>query len=139
MQRTISDLGNLLLAFVMVWAYLSFCQFLLIWSGNLPEETPWYMLRLEHGWQFVALALLLFQFALPFVLLLSGNLKRNRRALAGVALLVVVMHSVELLWLIIPAFRENVKPEGAFLFVAALVGIGGLWLGVYLGQLRQWP
>ncbi len=139
-QRTMNDLGNLLLAFVMVWAYLSFCQFLLIWSGNLPEETPWYIPRLQGGWQFVALALLLFQFALPFVLLLSTDLKRNRRALAGVALLVVVMRAIELLWLIVPAFHgEGVTVVGGLLHVAALLGVGGLWLGFYLWQVRQWP
>src|SRR5204862_377899 len=96
-QRTMNDLGNLMLAFIMVWAYLSFCQFLLIWSGNLPEEVPWYRPRIDGPWRIAAVSLLLFQFALPFVLLLSTDLKRNRRALAGVAMLVVVMRAVELL------------------------------------------
>jgi hypothetical protein len=139
-QRVMGDLGSLLLAFVMVWAYLSFCQFLLIWSGNLPEEVPWYVARLEGPWKFVALALLLFQFALPFVVLLSADLKRNRRALAGVALLVVAMRTLELLWLIVPAFgHHDVSVLGVLLYPAALVGAGGLWLGFYLWQVRRWP
>jgi hypothetical protein len=143
-QRAMNDLGSLLLAFVMVWAYLSFCQFLLIWSGNLPEEVPWYMARLEGPWKLVALALLLFQFALPFVVLLSRDMKRDRRALAAVALLVVGMRAVELLWLIVPAFGHGgegheVSVLGAVLYPAAIVGVGGLWLGVYLAQVRRWP
>jgi hypothetical protein len=142
------DLGSLLLAFVMVWAYLSFDQFLLIWSGNLPEEVPWYIARLEHGWVYVALALVLFHFALPFVLLLSTNVKRHRRRLATVALLVVVMHVVDLSWLIVPAFShghgQGSEEHGSLviavlLYTAALAGIGGVWLGEYLRQIQRLP
>jgi len=69
--RHFHDHGKLLLAFVMIWAYFSFSQFLIIWSANLPEEIPWYLRRLRGGWQYVALGLIIFHFALPFVLLLS--------------------------------------------------------------------
>jgi hypothetical protein len=139
-SRTMGDLGSLLLAFVMVWAYLSFCQFLLIWSGNLPEEVPWYLARVEGPWKYAALSLLLFQFALPFVALLSTDVKRNRRVLARVALWVVLMRIVELLWLIVPAFgHDSVGVVGVILYPAALAGVGGLWLGVYLWQVRRWP
>jgi hypothetical protein len=140
------DLGSLLLAFVMVWAYLSFDQFLLIWSGNLPEEVPWYISRLEHGWVYVALALVLFHFALPFVLLLSTDIKRNRKRLARVAMLVVLMHLVDLFWLIVPAFGHGHGGDehgslaiAGLLYMAALSGIGGVWLGVYLWQLQRLP
>jgi hypothetical protein len=140
------DLGSLLLAFVLVWAYLSFDQFLLIWSGNLPEEVPWYISRLEGGWVYVALALVLFHFALPFVLLLSTDIKRNRRRLATVALLVVLMHVVDLFWLIVPAFGHGHGAEehtpvlvSALFYATALVGIGGVWLGFYLWQLQRLP
>jgi hypothetical protein len=143
-RGNLRDLGNLLLAFVMVWAYLSFDQFLLIWSGNLPEEVPWYIVRLEGGWRYVALALVLLLFAGPFVLLLSLDLKRNRRGLAGVALMVVGMRLVELLWLILPAFNHRGGEQPSFLLsallqVAAVVGIGGVWLWCYLWQLRSMP
>ncbi len=139
-RSSVHDLGSLLMAFIMIWAYLSFCQFLLIWSGNLPEEVPWYVARLEGPWRYVALALLLFQFALPFVLLLSADLKRNPGRLARVALLVVGMHAVELFWLILPAFGgRGPGAVGVVLYAAALVGVGGVWLGVFLWQLRQWP
>ncbi|PYT05037.1 MAG: hypothetical protein DMF60_13295, partial [Acidobacteria bacterium] len=78
------DLGKLMLAFLMLWAYFSFSQFLIIWSGNLPEEIPWYVRRLQSSWKWVGLALVVLQFALPFVMLLSRDLKRNARTLVVV-------------------------------------------------------
>jgi hypothetical protein len=140
------DLGSLLLAFTMVWAYLELSQFLIIWSGNLPEFVPWYLARLQHGWSYVGLALILFNFALPFVLLLSTDVKRDRRRLGGVALLVVVMQVVNQVWLTIPSFT-HVRPEEAdtqamfdvAMVPVALAGAGGLWLAAYLTQLRAAP
>jgi hypothetical protein len=141
------DFGSLMLAFVMIWAYLSFSQFLLIWSGNLPEEVPWYVARLAGPWVYVALALLLAHFALPFVLLLSTDVKRDRGRLALVALLVIVMRIVDQFWLLVPAFdRGNAEASaagtpalGVLLYAAALAGIGGLWSGFYLWQLGRAP
>src|SRR4029434_2658651 len=83
-REQVHDLGKLMLAFVMLWAYISFTQFLIIWSGNLPEEVPFYLQRLAGGWQYLALAIVLFHFALPFAVLLSRDLKRNARSLATV-------------------------------------------------------
>lgn len=132
------DLGKLLLAFVMVWAYFSFSQFLIIWSGNIPEETRWYLYRMRGGWSFVALSLVIFHFALPFLLLLSRDLKRNARRLAMVAGVVLLMRLVDLFWLIAPKFSK-----GDFLMtwmdVVAPLGIGGLWLAFFLWQLQQRP
>ncbi len=130
------DLGKLLLAFVMVWAYFSFSQFLIIWAGNLPEEIPFYIRRLEGGWQVVSLLLLLLHFALPFVLLLSRDLKRNARLLVPVALLVLFMRWVDLHWLVVPNFSPGVLSL-RWMDVAAPIGIGGVWLFVYLGQLQS--
>ncbi len=143
-KNNLRDLGSLLLAFVMVWAYLAFSQFLLIWAGNLPEEIPWYLARLQGGWSFVGLALILLHFVLPFVLLLAADLKRNRKALAGVALFVVFMRVVDLFWLIVPAFTQadGKTREGLgvhLLDVTALIGVGGAWLGTFLWQLRARP
>lgn len=135
--NNLRDLGSLMLAFVMVWAYLGFSQFLLIWSGNLEEEIPWYVARLQGGWSYVGLALILFHFALPFVLLLSADLKRNRVTLAAVALLVLAMRVVDLFWLIVPAYRVGLSVH--LLDVAALVGVGGVWLWVFLWQVQQRP
>lgn len=139
------DLGGLLLAFVMVWAYLAFSQFLLIWSGNLPEEVPWYLRRLRGGWQWVGAALVLFHFALPFLLLLSADLKRSRRPLLAVAGLVLVMRFVDLFWLIVPSRDDPAGGElarhwaDALLSAAALVGLGGLWLAFFLWHLDRRP
>ena len=101
------DLGKLLLAFVMLWAYFSFSQYLIIWSGNIPEETKWYLHRLRGGWGYVGLLIVLLHFALPFVLLLSRDLKRNARTLMRVAVLVFVMRFIDLLWLIVPEFHRG--------------------------------
>ncbi len=132
------DLGKLLLAFVMVWAYFSFSQFLIIWSANLPEETPWYLRRLHSGWQWAAVALIVFHFALPFVLLLSRSLKRSRQWLMAVAMIVLGMRVVDLSWLILPAFE---RPQSPILVtdVLAFVGVGGVWMFFFVRQLRSRP
>src|SRR5262245_61724179 len=94
----LNDLGNLLFAFVMLWAYLSFSQYLIIWSGNLPDEIPWYLRRSTSGWQWIAVALAVFHFAIPFFLLLMRGNKRRREFLATIALGLVVMRLVDLMW-----------------------------------------
>jgi hypothetical protein len=133
------DLGSLMLAFVMVWAYISFSQFLLMWSGNLPSEIPYYLRRSQNGWQWVAGALALFQFALPFMLLLMRDVKRNRHILMRVAALVLVMRAVDLYWLIMPAQPGvDVSPlMPSWTDIVAPIGIGGIWLASFLGQLQQ--
>jgi hypothetical protein len=128
------DLGNLLLALVMLWAYLSFSQFLIIWWANLKEEVPWYLSRTEGGWEIVALVLIAFKFALPFLLLLSRAAKRRARVLAGIALWVLVMHWVDLVWIVAPAFHPG-DLDAHWLDLAAFAGIGGLWLGAFLHYL----
>jgi hypothetical protein len=136
------DLGSLMLAFVMIWAYLAFAQFLLIWSGNLPAETPFYLRRIQGGWQWLAVSLALFQFGLPFVLLLSFEVKRQRPRLLTVAAIVLVMRAVDLFWQIVPA-QPGPTGLGAVSFtlhwttLPALVGVGGVWLAVFLGQLQR--
>ncbi|MDZ7265734.1 MAG: hypothetical protein ONB48_00180 [candidate division KSB1 bacterium] len=132
------DLGNLMFAFVLLWAYVSFSQFLIIWSGNLPEEIPWYLHRLHGGWQWLSLALVVFHFALPFVLLLSRKMKRRVELLVKVALGMIVMRFADLFWLVVPSLRS----EGFalhWLDLAAPVGIGGLWLAWFVWQLRDRP
>ena len=127
-----------MLAFLMLWAYFGFSQFLIIWSGNLPEEIPWYVRRLQTSWKWVGLALVLLQFALPFVLLLSRDLKRNSRTLVTVAVAVIVMRLVDLIWLTVPEFHE-----GAFrihwMDLLMPIGVGGLWLAYFAYQLKQRP
>jgi hypothetical protein len=137
------DLGNLMLTFVMLWAYMSFSQFLLIWAGNLTEEVPFYLYRGQGGWQWVAAALALFQFALPFVLLLSRDVKTARGRLVGVALMVLVMRVVDLYWLVAPAPATGGGPPAPlgvpWIDAGAVLLLGGLWLLYYLWQLQRAP
>jgi hypothetical protein len=129
------DLGNLLLALVMFWAYLNFSQFLLIWSENLAEEIPWYLHRLGGGWEWIAIALILFQFALPFVLLLSRNSKRNSLTLSVVAAAILFMHWLDILWMVAPSFYPA-RFHIHWLDIVAPVGIGGLWLAAFIRYLK---
>jgi hypothetical protein len=129
------DLGNLLLAFLMLWAYMSFSQYLIIWSGNLPEEISWYLQRATHGWQWVAAALAVFHFAVPFVLLLARGNKRKRSVIAWIAIWVLIMRVVDVYWLVAPTFRPVVYPH--WLDVAALAAVGGVWLTVFFFELSR--
>jgi hypothetical protein len=132
------DLGNLMFAFVMLWAYIAFSQFLIIWSANLPEEIPWYLTRLRGGWQWIALILVVFHFFLPFVLLLMRGIKRRMRVLGRVAVAVMVVRLIDLFWLAAPAFHsENLRVH--WMDVAAPVGLGGLWLAAFLSNLKRAP
>jgi hypothetical protein len=135
---TMRDLGNLLLAFVMLWAYMAFSQFLIIWCGNLTEEIPWYMRRTRGGWQWVALSLILFHFFLPFFVLLFQDMKRSPRALLAIAVAILFMHGVDLFWLVAPAFRRSALDIHWLDFVTC-IGIGGLWLGMFVRQLKLMP
>jgi len=132
------DLGNLMLAFIMLWAYLSFSQFLLIWVENLQHEIPWYLHRMSGGWAVVAIALVVVQFSLPFILLLSRDLKRNPATLCVIVSIVALMHLIELYWFVTPTFH----PDGFYLHwttVLAPIGIGGVWLAAFLHRLKGRP
>ena len=132
------DLGKLLLAFVMLWAYFAFSQLIITYAGNLPEEIPWYLNRMEGGWEFVGLGVILFHFALPFVLLLSRDIKRNARSLAALAAFVLLVRFVDTYFMITPAF----SPKDLVVHwqdLAAFVGVGGLWLATFVRQLQKRP
>jgi hypothetical protein len=133
-----NDLGNLLLAFVMLWAYLSFSQFIIIWAGNLKNEATWYMTRAFGGWALVAVFLILLHFAVPFLLLLQRPMKRNLGALSMISGMLVVLSSLDVYWLIAPSFESD-GPRFHALDFLALIGIGGLWVGTFFSQLRKWP
>ena len=143
-KESVHDLGKLLFAFVMLWAYVSLSQFLIVWSGNLPEEIPWYVQRLSGGWQYVALLLVFFHFLLPFLLLLSRDLKRNARALALVAAGVFAVRLLDLFWLVAPDFQGHAESVAQGLAVhwldlAAPVFLGGVWLVAFDRELRSRP
>jgi hypothetical protein len=134
-KRHWRDVGNLLLAFVMCWAYLSFSQFLLIWSENLPEEIPWYLKRTRGGWQWVAILLVIFQFAVPFLALLLRDVKDDPRRLRRVALLVLMLYLVNLFWWIEAAFPTADAIDG-ILAVALSIGMGGIWCAWFVQKLK---
>jgi hypothetical protein len=142
-SERLNDLGNLLLAFVMLWAYTSFCQFLIVWSGNLTEEIPWYLKRTRGGWEWVAIALITCQFFLPFFLLLVRENKRRTRSLLGVCLLILVMHWIDLIWLVIPASSDAASPRIPWIEIPlsalALSGVGGIWIAVFVARLKRLP
>ncbi len=140
----VHDLGKLMLAFVMLWAYIMFSQFLIIWSANLPEETPWYIRRLHGGWQWLALLLVVFHFALPFLLLLSRSLKRDPRRLAAVAGGLLGLRLIELFWLVGPDLQRHGAGHGSglaphWLDVTAVAAVGGPWLWLFARELRARP
>jgi hypothetical protein len=137
-HRHLHDLGKLTLALVMVWAYFAFSQFLIIWAGNLPEEIPWYIARLNGGWQFVALLLVFGHFVLPFALLLSRDLKRNFKLLASIAVFILCMRFVDLYWLITPSFLKESFGLSWMDFTVP-IGLVGLWLAYFLTQLEKRP
>jgi hypothetical protein len=132
------DLGKLMLMGVLVWSYFSFSQLLIIWSGNLPEEVRWFLDRIAGGWKFVAAALILFHFALPFLLLLSRDLKRDGRKLMVVAVLLFVMRYVDLLWYIAPNFTVH-RFHYSWMDLVVPVAVGGLWIALFLYQLKSRP
>ena len=131
------DLGKLLLAFVMLWAYMSFSQFLIIWAGNLPEEIPWYVRRTTGTWGYVAIALVIGHFALPFTLLLSQDLKKRSKLLAGVALFILVMRLVDIIWLVEPEFRPGTSFPIHWMDITVPLGLTGVWLFVFARNLRS--
>ena len=129
------DLGNLTLTFLMLWTYTAFCEFLIIWAENLTDEIPWYLHRTTGGWQLVAIALIVLQFALPFLLLLSRVVKRRAGWLAAVGAGILIMRMVDYFWLVAPTFHP-----GAFslhwMDVVAPLALGGLWIAMFAGRLR---
>lgn len=134
----LNDLGSLLLSAVLVWIYLVFSQFMIIWSGNIPEEVSWYVHRLETSWGWVGQFLVLFHFALPFLVLMSRRVKRRPQYLAVVAGTIIFAHLVDAFWLVAPTFHK----EGFhihWLDIAAPIAIGGIWIAGFLWQLQDTP
>jgi hypothetical protein len=135
-QQTINDLGNLLLAFVMLWTYMNLSQYLIIWAGNLPEEVPWYLRRSDGGWWWFTLLLLFLQFVLPFFVLLARANKVNHGRLARLAGLVLFVRFLDMYWIVIPEVRHE-GPAFHWLDVVAPIAIGGLWIAAYIWSLQR--
>jgi hypothetical protein len=137
-QSHFQDLGKLLLALVMLWSYFAFSQFLIIWSGNLPEEISWYIPRIHGAWGAIALAVIILHFAFPFLFLLSRSFKRDSGKLVIVAVLILVMRLIDLFWMIAPNFTGE-RFHISWMDLVAPIAMGGLWLGVFARALTQRP
>jgi len=133
----VHDHGKLILTFVMLWAYFSFSQWLIIWAGNLPEEISWFVRRLNGWWGLVGLFLAAFHFAVPFVLLLSRQFKRNVRTLVWLAVWLMFMRLADLFWMIEPTFHPQLHVTVWDIVVP--IGIGGLWLAYFFRNLKGRP
>jgi len=133
----VHDHGNWMLTFVMVWAYFSFSQLLIIWAGNLPEEITWYYRRFHGGWSAVGISLIVFHFVVPFVLLLSRPFKRDVRKLVWLAVWLMVMRWVDLFWIIEPDFSPTLALHWADIVLP--IAMGGLWMWFYFRNLNAIP
>ncbi len=136
-KRHLHDLGKLLFAFNMLWAYFDFSQLLIIWSGNQPEEITFYRTRLYGGWGVVAVIVLLFSFALPFLVLLSRDVKRSAGLISKVAIWMILMRLVDLFWMTRPEFSSSALPT--WLDIAVPIALIGLWVGFFAFNLKQQP
>jgi hypothetical protein len=133
-----NDFGSLLLAFLMVWAYLNLSQLLIIWSANIPEEVTWYLHRSEGGWEWLNVLMVIFHFAVPFVVLLSATIRRNSRTLQRLAIFVFIWQAIFLFWLIKPSFATEAIAVH-WLDIVAPIALGGIWMALFFWQLGQRP
>jgi hypothetical protein len=134
-RQRFHDLGNLLLMYVLTWAYLAFTQFLIIWAENIPKEIHWYVRRLETGWVALAWIVVSLHFALPLAILLSRAAKRSPRFMGWLAAALVVVHMVQVYWMVIPSVRPT-SFSVAWSDPAALALVAGLWLFLWRRALR---
>jgi hypothetical protein len=131
----LQNLGKLLFAFTCFWAYIGFSQMMLIWMANLPEEIPFFIVRMKGPWATWGVALILGHFVIPFAILLSRDIKRKPRALSLVAVWVLLMHLVDLIWLVLPTLDPNqITLHWSLLF--ALLGPGGLGIAYAIWKIR---
>lgn len=135
--RRLHDLGKFLFAFNMLWAYFDFSQLLIIWSGNQPEEITFYMSRLHGQWGYVAVIVLIFSFALPFLILLSQHVKRTPGLVSKVAAWMLVMRAVDLYWMTRPEFTSSAIPD--WRDIVTPIALVGLWIGFFAMNLKQRP
>jgi len=137
------DLGKFTFAFVMLNIYLAFSQFLIIWSGNLPEEIPWYLDRIRGGWGVIITLDFLFHWLIPFTMLLSRDIKRNKRRLMAVCAWMIFAKAFDLFWLIEPNFKDAARnlhfSFGILEYVAVPVAMVAFWFYFFCTRLQARP
>ena len=124
------DLGKLVFGHTCFWAYAAFVQYLLIWYGNIPEETAWYEVRENHGWSYILIALCVGHFLVPFLFLMARRAKRSRSMLVGVSVWMIIMHYLDIYWLVMPSKYEH-GPQFSFIDIFCFLGIGGLFVALF--------
>lgn len=132
------DIGNMMFAFTIFWTYLAVSQLIIVWPANLPQEIGWYLVRVHGGWKVLATAVSLVMFLVPFLALLSQDRKRDPIRLMRVAIWILIARAVDMFWIVEPTFRKS----GFTIYwtdFAAFIGIGGVWVYLFLGQLRRRP
>ena len=135
-QVHIYDLGAWFFAFTVFYAYIAFSQFLLIYYANLPEETLWYFHRLEGSWKYIAYSLLIFRFAIPFLVLLNREAKKNRTILTNISILVLVIHFAEIYWIAMPVlFKHGI--HFSWMDITAFLGLGGIFFGLFFNTFKK--
>ena len=147
-SKILHDLGNLMFAFTIFWAYLNASQLIITWPGNLPQEISWYLDRTNGFWKVLAVATGLSMFLIPFLALLSQNRKRDPRRLIKVAIWLLVARVIDEYWIVLPTFRNHSASalmgtaSGFQIYwtdAAAFFGIGGVWVFMFIKQLRRSP
>jgi hypothetical protein len=136
--RHVHHLGNLLMAFTILWAYIGFSEFLIVWSGNLPDDNMWHLRRMNAEWSVLAAILIVGHFAVPLALLLSRQLKRQIEPLARIAAVVLVMRLIDMYWLVYPAFNNH-QLKFHWLSIVAPIALGGIWIWLFVHHLKQQP
>jgi hypothetical protein len=133
------DLGNMLFALTMLWTYMTLSQFLIQWSGNLPEETPYYLRRAEESWNILGTLVIFFQFFVPFLALMAPRTKRYAKSLMMVAMLIFVVRFFDIYWSVMPSVREGSfwQSLAHWTDYVALLGLGGLWFGMFALQSKK--
>ncbi len=132
------DIGNMMFAFTIFWTYLAVSQLIIVWPANLTQEIGWYLVRVRGGWKVLAAAVSLVMFLVPFLALLSQDRKRDPVRLMRVAIWILAARAIDMFWIVEPTFRTN----GFAIYwtdFAAFIGIGGIWIYIFMGQLRRRP
>lgn len=131
------DIGSLTFGFTMIWSYATFSQYMLIWAGNMPEEIIYYKKRLEGGWEWMAYALIIIHWFLPFVILLFRGVKTDPKKMRAMCCLLLLICMTDVIWWIVPAYPHEHGWAHLPMAVAAIVGVGGLWCWAFFGQLKK--
>ena len=133
------DFGRMLFAFTVFWAYIGGSQYYLIWYANIPEETVWYLARWDGSWKFVSIALIALHFGVPFFVLAFYKSKRTLKVLLSIASLILIMHFVDMFWVVMPTFSPHGSVHFSWMHITAMVGIGGMVKWLFLKRFSTNP